>query len=102
MENEVMLSYLITTPALLEATGMDITTKRRSLDGTLILSDFYCLTIEQVNSILTIGHSVLNFSDFDDSNVSEVNEILKDGFTLYTNEDIYPIIQSPIWTTGEL
>lgn len=102
MVTEIESSYLVTTPQNLIDAGVDITYRRRSLDGRKVIIDLYCLTSEQINHCLKEENQIESFDDIRNSTVVEVNTMLKEGYSLYTSDDAYRLMQTPEWSAGEV
>ena len=100
MVTEIESSYLVTAPQNLIDAGVDITTRRLSLDGTLVVIDFYCLTVEQINYCLQEQYAITSFDDVRNSTVVAVQAMLNEGYTLYTMDDAYALMQTPAWSEG--
>lgn len=96
---EMMTSYLVATPCNLLGNIVDITTRRRSLDGTQVLMDFYCFCedITAINQILDDDHQIENWSEINDLTVSTVSLWLREGFTLYTYANALALMDTSAW-----
>jgi hypothetical protein len=102
MPTEMESSYLVTAPQNLVNIGVNISTRRSSLDGTLMVIDFYCLTVPQINAVFAEGFSIESFDDIRYSTVVIVGAMLiQPGYTLYTYDDICTLMQTPAWSQGE-
>jgi hypothetical protein len=100
MPTEIESSYLVTSPANLESAGVDISTRRKSLDNTKVIIDLYCLTVQQINCCLKEENQISSFDDIRNSTVVIVNTMMKEGYVLYTMDDACALMQTPEWSNG--